>query len=74
MKRSASPRAYTVAYGGLRLQLLHSSLRAPYVKAHVRVIEQYPDGGLAVFHGPRAIAPYTSEGVPIEAEPSKLAA
>jgi hypothetical protein len=48
-------------------------LRAHYVKAQVRV-HQYPDGGLAVFHGPRAIARYTSEGVLIEAEPSKLAA
>jgi transposase len=63
----------TVAYGGLRLQLPQSPLRAHYVKAHVRV-HQYPDGGLAVFHGPRAIARYTSEGVLIEAEPSKLAA
>ncbi|MGD0333684.1 MAG: hypothetical protein ABSA90_10555, partial [Xanthobacteraceae bacterium] len=63
----------TVAYGGLRLQLPQSPLRAHYVKAHVRV-HQYPDGGLAVFHGPRAIARYTSEGVLIDAEPSKLAA
>src|SRR5208282_2013148 len=63
----------TVAYGGLRLQLPQSPLRAHYVKAHVRV-HQYPDGGLAVFHGPRAIARYTSEGVLIEAEPSKRAA
>ena len=50
-----------------------SPARAHYVKAHVRVRE-YPDGSLAVFHGPRAIARYTSEGVLIEAEPSKLAA
>ena len=50
----------TVAYGGLRLQLPQSPLRPHYVKAHVRV-HQYPDGGLAVFHGPRAIARYTSE-------------
>ena len=63
----------TVAYDGLRLQLPQSPLRAHYVKAHVRV-HQYPDGGLAVFHGPRPIARYTSEGVLIEAEPSKLAA
>ena len=63
----------TVAYGGLRLQLPQSPLRAHYVKARVRV-HQYPDGGLAVFHGPRPIARYTSEGVLIEVEPSKLAA
>jgi transposase len=63
----------TVAYGGLRLQLPPSPLRAHYVKARVRV-HQYPDGGLAVFHGPRPIARYTSEGVLIDAESSKLAA
>ena len=63
----------TVAYGGLRLQLPPSPLRAHYVKAQVRV-HQYPDGGLAVFHGPRPIARYTSQGVLIDAEPSKRAA
>src|SRR5208337_2399311 len=63
----------TVAYGGLRLQLPQSPLRAHYVKAQVRV-HQYPDGGLAVFHGPRPIARYTSQGVLIETEPSKRAA
>ena len=62
----------TVAYGGLRLQLPQSPLRAHYVKAHVRV-HQYPDGGLAVFHSPRpsrAIQPRSL----IETEPSKRAA
>jgi hypothetical protein len=63
----------TVSYGGLRLQIPQSPLRAHYVKAHVRV-HQYPDGGLAVLHGPRPIARYTSEGVLIEIKPSKLAA
>ena len=45
----------TVAYGGLRLQLPQSRLRAHYVKAKVKV-RQYPDGTLAVFHGPRCSA------------------
>ena len=45
----------TVAYGGLRLQLPQSPLRAHYVKARVKVRE-YPDGTLAVFHGPRRLA------------------
>lgn len=56
----------TVSFGRMRLQLPESRLRAHYVKARVRV-HQYPDGNLAVFHGPRAIARYTSCGEPIEA-------
>ncbi len=63
----------TVAYGGRRLRLPQSPLRAHYVKAQLR-LHQYADGGLAVFHGPRATARFTSEGVLIAAEPSKLAA
>ena len=65
----------TVSFGRLRLQLPPSPLRPHYVKARVRV-HQYPDGGLAVFHGPRAIARYTADGEPIEAnkQTAKLAA
>lgn len=63
----------TIAYAGLRLQLPESPLRAHYVKARV-VVRAYPDGALAVFHGPRTIARYTSQGEPIETGPSKLAA
>ncbi len=43
----------TVAYAGRRLQLPQSRVRAHYVKARVKVRE-YPDGALAVFHGPQA--------------------
>ena len=39
---------------------------ASYVKARVRVHE-YPDGTLALFHGPRCLARYTANGEPIEA-------
>jgi hypothetical protein len=63
----------TIAYAGLRLQLPQSPLRAHYVKARVKV-RAYPDGTLAVFHGPRSIARYTSQGEPIETKPAKLAA
>ena len=56
----------TVSFGRLRLQLPQSRLRPHYVKARVRV-HQYPDGRLAVFHGPRAIARYTSAGELVEA-------
>ena len=51
----------TVSFGQLKLQLPQSRLRPHYVKARVRV-HQYPDGSLAVFHGPRAIARYPPMG------------
>jgi hypothetical protein len=51
----------TVAYGGLRLQLPESRLRAHYVKARVK-LRHYPDGTLAVFHGPRRLARYDAGG------------
>ena len=49
----------TIAHEGRRLQLPQSPLRAHYVKARVKVHE-YPDETLAVFHGPRRIARYSS--------------
>jgi transposase len=51
----------TVSYEGRCLQLPQSPARPHYVKANVRVHE-YPDGTLAVFHGPRRLARYTAEG------------
>src|SRR5436190_11370315 len=51
----------TVSYEGLRLQLPQSPLRAHYVKARVKVRE-YPDGSLAVFHGPRRLARFDGNG------------
>ena len=51
----------TVSYEGRCLQLPQSPARPHYVKANVRVHE-YPDGTLAVFHGPRRLAGYTTEG------------
>jgi len=55
----------TVAYAGLRLQLPESRARAHYVKARVKV-RHYPDGTIAVFHGPRRLARYDPGGRPIE--------
>jgi transposase len=66
-------RVNTVSWGRLKLQLPQSPLRAHYVKARVRVHE-YPDGALAVFHGPRCIARYTEDGAAIAATPIKAAA
>jgi hypothetical protein len=51
----------TVAYEKLQLQLPESRVRAHYVKARVKVHE-YPDGTLAVFHGPRLLARYDAAG------------
>jgi Helix-turn-helix domain len=51
----------TVAWGGLRLQLPQSRLRHHYVKATVKV-HQYPNGTLAIFHGPRCIGRYDAKG------------
>lgn len=55
----------TVRYQGLHLQIPPDQHRFHYVKATVRVHE-YPDGTLAVFHGPRCLARYQSEGQVIE--------
>ena len=51
----------TVAWSGLRLQLPPSRLRHHYVRATVKV-RQYPDGALAIFHGPRCIGRYDARG------------
>lgn len=51
----------TVAYQNLRLQLPPSPARPHYVKARVKV-RQYPDGTLALFHGPRLLARYDADG------------
>ena len=59
----------TVAYEGRKLQLPPSPARAHYVKANVKVRE-YPDGTLAVFHGPRRLARYSPEGQEIAQVPT----
>ena len=63
-------RANTVSWGRLRLQLPQSPLRAHYVKARVRV-HHYPDGALAVFHGPRCIARFSADGSPALLVPTR---
>lgn len=45
----------TVAWNGQRLQIPKHPARAHFVRAKVRV-HQYPDGELAIFHGPRCLA------------------
>ena len=62
----------TVRYRGLSLQLPPDRHRRHYVKARVRVHE-YPDGTLAVFHGPKCLARYRASGEPIDT-PTRQAA
>ncbi len=51
----------TVRYQGTTLQIPQDTHRFHYVKVTVRVHE-YPEGTLAVFHGPRCLARYTAAG------------
>jgi len=50
-----------IRYENLFLQLPADRHRCHYVKAKVRVHE-YPNGRLAVFHGPRRLADYSADG------------
>ena len=61
----------TVKWRRLTLQIPPSPLRPHFVRATVRVHE-YPDGRLALFHGPHRLAEYDAEGRP--RDDAKLAA
>ena len=63
----------TVRYKRLSLQIPPDRHRHHYVKARVRVHE-YPDGHLAVFHGPRCLARYHADGEMIEDDDGRQAA
>ena len=62
----------SVRYGQRRLQIPASPARAHYVKATVRV-HDYPDGTLAIFHGPRCLACYRADGEPIDTQTRRAA-
>ena len=53
----------TVAWKGKRLQIPPHPARPHFVKAKVRV-HGYPDGELAIFHGPRCLVRWRPEDVP----------
>jgi transposase len=59
----------TIAWNGKRLQIPESPLRRHYVQAKVKV-HAYPDGTLAVLHGPRVIGRYTGDGLLVEEQGS----
>ena len=62
----------TVRYRGLSLQIPEHAHRRHFVKVKVRV-HRYPDGALAVFHGPRRLARYDQNGNVLE-DDAELAA
>jgi len=63
----------TVRYHNRVLQIPADRHRHHYVKARVRVHE-YPDGRLAVFHGPRCLARYDADGEMMESDNGRRAA
>jgi hypothetical protein len=52
-----------ISFLNRKLQIPASPGRPHFVKAMVKV-HQYPDGGLAIFHGRRCLGQYDSKGVP----------
>lgn len=54
-----------VRYDGCVLQIPEQHHRRHFVKATVSV-HRYPDGAMAIFHGPRKLADYTQDGTLLE--------
>lgn len=54
-----------VSYQGIRLQIAEQKHRCHFIKVKVRV-HAYPNGQLAIFHGPRLLGQYEADGTLIE--------
>ena len=65
-------RQHGAATSAWPLQIPAGRHRRHYVKARVRVHE-YPDGTMAVFHGPRCLARYHADGQPIDSQTREAA-
>jgi len=63
----------TVRYEGRRLQIPPNRNRHHFAKSTIRVLE-YFDGAIALFHGPREIARFHSDGTPNEKKAKKESA
>ena len=61
-----------VSYECFKLQIPKSSTRAHYVRTNV-CVHQYVDGTMALFHGPRKLADFDTQGKPIKQELKKAA-
>lgn len=62
-----------VRYDGRILQIPEQRHRRHFVKANV-MVHHYPDGSLALFHGPRLLARYSAEGDLLTSQETKHAA
>ena len=62
-----------VRFEGRVLQIPEQRHRRHFVKIKVR-LHQYPDGSLAIFHGPRRLADYSADGDLITTEAPKQTA
>lgn len=62
-----------IRFEGRVLQIPEQRHRRHFVKATVR-LHQYPDGNLAIFHGPRRLADYSADGDLITREAPKQTA
>ncbi len=63
----------TVAWNGRRLQIPPHPARAHFVRAKVRVHE-YPDGAMAIFHGPRCLVRWATADAAAPEMPRRRAA
>jgi hypothetical protein len=63
----------TVAWKGRRLQIPPHPARAHFVRAKVKVHE-YPDGELAIFHGPRCLVRWRADADPANPQNVRSAA
>lgn len=62
----------TVSFNNKKVQIPSDQYRMNYIKVKVRV-HRYPDGKLAIFHGPRKLADYDAKGQQITAGDKKVA-
>lgn len=62
-----------VNFEGLTLQIPADPSRCNYIKSKVRV-HRYPDGSMAIFHGPRKLVRYQADGNPITDKEEQQAA
>ena len=53
-----------VSFEGMKLQIPPDKYRCHYIKTKIRV-HRYNDGSLGIFHGPRKLAGYDSNGIQI---------
>jgi len=61
-----------VVFKKLTLQIPEDKYRCHYVKAKVK-LHRYANGNIAIFHGPRKLAGYDSEGIPLKKKKSTAA-